>query len=45
MLKIQKLLGMLRGKHAIACYNQKGHDFQQAIDDEEVNPANRGTIA
>lgn len=32
----KKLLGMLRRKDVIACYNQKRHDFQQATDDEEM---------
>jgi len=32
----KKLLGMLRRKDVIACYNQKRHDFQQATDEEEM---------
>ena len=32
----KKLLGMLRRRDVIACYNQKRHAFQQATDDEEI---------
>jgi CIC family chloride channel protein len=32
----KKLLGMLRRRDVIACYNQQRHDFQKATDDEEA---------
>jgi CIC family chloride channel protein len=33
----KKLLGMLRRRDVIACYNQKRHDFQQSADDDQLD--------